>query len=322
MTRYLLRRLPSVVTVLVGASFLVFALIRLVPGDPASSLAGPQASPDAVAAVRTHLGLDKPLLSQYVAWLGDVARLDLGRSYRLGGSVRELVGAGSVNTLVLTLAALLIAVLLSLLIAVSSVLVDRPWLDAIVAGLNTLAVAVPTFVSGLVMVVLFAVVLPVLPAGGVPPDGLWVRPDITAQYLLLPALCLALPATAALTRFLEESLRTQLRAPYVTTARALGIPRRRIVLTQALPNALPTAITVLGLQVGQLLGGAVLVEAIFGWPGLGQLVEEAISGRDYPVVQVVLLLSVLVFVGTQLMTDLLHARLDPRVRDGYEGASR
>jgi len=159
-------------------------------------------------------------------------------------------------------------------------------------------------------------VFPVLPAGGTPPDGFLARPDLSVQYLLLPAVCLALGAGAALTRFLTESLRTELRQPYVVTARALGISRRRIVLTQALRNALPSTITVLGIQFGTLLGGAVLVEAIFTWPGLGGLIEEAISGRDYPLVQVLLLLSVIVFVAIQLVTDVIHAWLDPRIRIG------
>src|SRR5207244_2391256 len=141
---------------------------------------------------------------------------------------------------------------------------------------NTLAVALPTFVTGVLLVLVFAVVLPVLPAGGVPPDGFVARPDIAVQYLLLPALCLALPTAAAVSRFLTDALQTQLRQPYVTTAAALGISRRRVVLTQVLRNALPSTVTLLGIQVGVLLGGAVLVEAIFAWPGLGRLVEQGI----------------------------------------------
>ncbi len=208
----------------------------------------------------------------------------------------------------------LVNVAIGLVLMVAVMATDHRWVR-ILAPLAYVA-----SVTGLVLVLVFAVLLRLLPAGGTPPDGYLARPDITLQYLLLPAICLALPAAAALTRFLTESLRTQMRQPYVMTARALGIPRRRIVLTQALRNALPSSLTVLGIQFGTLLGGAVLVEAIFAWPGLGRLVEQGISARDYPVVQVLLLLSVAVFVLTQLLTDVLQATLDPRIR--IEGGTR
>lgn len=316
MTRYLLRRTLSTLLVLTVASMLIFIVIRLVPGDPVSTLAGPDATPEARAAVRAGLGLDQPLVLQYLHWVRGMLSLDPGRSYIIGGDIASLVRDGLVNTLVLTLAALLIAVTLAVVGSLGALLADRRWLDSLLAGLNTLAVALPTFVTGVLLVVLFAVVLPILPAGGSPPDGFVARPDIAVQYLLMPAVCLALPAAAALTRFLTEGLRTQLAQPYVMTARALGISRRRILFTQALPNALPSSITVLGVQVGTLLSGAVLVEAIFAWPGLGLLIEQAISSRDYPLVQALLLLSVVVFVVTQLVTDTVNAALDPRIRTG------
>jgi peptide/nickel transport system permease protein len=316
MGAYLLRRLPSALVVLAIASFGIFAMVRMVPGDPVSTLAGPDASPEARAAIRADLGLDQPLVTQYVAWLGQLARFDFGTSYRIGGPVKGLVADGAVNTIVLTVTALLLAMAVALVCSLLAVVLDNRWVNATLSFGNTLAIALPTFVTGLVLILLFAVVFPVLPAGGTPPDGFLARPDLSVQYLLLPAVCLALGAGAALTRFLTESLRTELRQPYVTTARALGISRRRIVLTQALRNALPSTITVLGIQFGTLLGGAVLVEAIFTWPGLGGLIEEAISGRDYPLVQVLLLLSVAVFVVIQLLTDVIHAWLDPRVRIG------
>lgn len=323
MIRYVLHRLGSALLVTVLASIGIFALIRLVPGDPVSVLAGPDATPASRAAIRAELGLDQPFWSQYLHWLGDLARLDLGPSYKLGGDVGGLIADGALNTVVLTLFALLLASVGALVTSTAAVVWDRRWLNSLLSALNTAAVAVPTFATALVLVLVFAVRFPVLPAGGTPPGGFFAHPDIALQYLLLPGLALALPAWAALTRFLTEALRTQLRQPYVTTARALGIPRRRIVLTQALRNALPSSITVLGIQFGTLLGGAILVEAVFAWPGLGRLIEQGISSRDYPVVQVLLLLSVVVFVLTQLASDLIHAWLDPRVRltAGTNGAS-
>jgi peptide/nickel transport system permease protein len=317
-TRYLLRRVPSALLVLVVASMLVFAVIRLVPGDPVATLAGPDSTPAARAAIRHGLGLDQPVPVQYLHWVGQVLSGHLGRSYMIGGDIGTLVRHGAVNTVVLTAAALLIAIVVGLVLSLVTVVAEKPWLDGLLAAGNTLAVALPTFVTGLLFILLFAIVLPVLPAGGVPPDGFVARPAIAVQYLLLPALCLSLPTAAALTRFLTDALQTQLRQPYVVTATALGIPRRRIVLTQVLRNALPSTVTLLGIQVGVLLGGSVLVEAIFAWPGLGQLIEQGISSRDYPVVQVLLLLSVAVFVLTQLVSDVVHAWLDPRIRLGGE----
>jgi len=316
MGRYVLRRIPSALLVLVLASMLIFLVIRLVPGDPVSTLAGPDATREARDAIRAELGLDQPLVLQYLDWVANMFRLDPGKSYMIGGDITDLVKDGLTNTIALTATALVMAVTLALLTSIAALLVDRRWFDSLLAGANTLAVSLPTFVTGVLLVLVFAVLVPVLPAGGTPPGGLLSRPDITVQYLLMPALCLAVPVAAALTRFLMEGLQTQMEQPYVMTARALGIRRRRIVLTQALPNALPSTITVLGVQVGALLSGAVLVEAIFAWPGLGLLIEQAISSRDYPLVQALLLLSVLVFVVTQLVTDIVNAWLDPRIRLG------
>ncbi|MGF0313980.1 ABC transporter permease [Rhodococcus sp. IEGM1428] len=316
MTRYLLRKIPSAILVLFLASVLIFFVLRLVPGDAATTLAGPDATEDSIAAIKSQLGLDKSIPAQYFSWLAGVLTFDLGRSFVIGGSISDLVVDGLTNTIVLASAALLLAVVVSVTLSVASVAWPKRWLTALVNGANTLAVALPPFVSGVLLVLVFAVLLPVLPAGGIPPDGYWARPDITVQYLLLPAICLALPVGAALTRFLTESLRSELRQPYITTARSLGVSQRNLVLQSALRNALPSAVTALGLQTGQLLGGAVLVEAIFAWPGIGQLIEQGISRRDYPVVQVLLLLSVSVFVLVQLLTDVVHAYLDPRIRIG------
>ncbi|MDO3645587.1 ABC transporter permease [Nocardia mangyaensis] len=316
MTRYLLHRLPSALLVLFGASVLIFLLLRLVPGDPATILAGNDATPESIEAIRHQLGLDRSIPVQYLSWLADLFTLDLGRSYLIGGQIADLVGRGLTNTLVLTATALALALMASLTVSVASVLWPSRWLETMVAAANTVAVALPTFVVGPLLVLVFAVAIPVLPAGGAPPDGFIARPDIAVQYLLLPAICLALPVAAALTRFLTESLRTELAKPYVLTARSLGIGHREIITRGALRNALPIMLTVLGIQTGQLLGGAVLVEAAFVWPGIGQLIEQGIGRRDYPLVQVLLLLSVAVFVVIQLLTDIAHAWLDPRIRIG------
>lgn len=316
MLRYLARRIPSAVVVLFLASAFIFAIIRLIPGDPASTLAGPDASPASVAAIRHSLGLDQSIPVQYVHWLGQVFSFNLGRSYMIGGTISSLVTHSFGYTVTLTASALVIAALLALVVGPIWATTRHRWLEALITGSNTVAIALPTFVTGVLLVLVFGVLVPVLPSGGVPPDGMFANVSITAQYLLMPAVCLALPVAAVLSRFLAETLRTELRQPYITTAAALGVSRRRLLWRHALRNALPTSITVLGMQVGSLLGGAVLVEAIFAWPGVGQLIEQAISRRDYPVVQVLLLLSVGVFVVIQLLTDIAHVYLDPRVRIG------
>ncbi|MCJ0906078.1 ABC transporter permease [Rhodococcus sp. ARC_M6] len=316
MIRYVAGRIPSAVVVLFLASLLIFSVMRLVPGDPALALAGPDATPESIAAIRHSLGLDKSIPAQYISWIGDVLTLDLGRSFVLGGQISDLVLAGLGNTAVLAGSALLVAVVLSLVLSVAVVVWPKKWLTSAVNVLNTLSVALPNFVTGVLLVLVFAIVIPVLPSGGVPPGGYLAHPDITLQYLVLPSLCLALPVAAALTRFLSEALRTEMAQQYVITAQAAGVSRWNLVTRSALRNALPTMLTVLGIQTGHLLGGAVLVEAIFAWPGIGQLIEQGIGRRDYPVVQVLLLLSVTIFVLIQLVTDIVHAYLDPRIRIG------
>ncbi|MFD0275126.1 ABC transporter permease [Kitasatospora sp. NPDC127111] len=312
MRTFLVKRLPSGLLVLLAASFLIFLILRLIPGDPATSLAGPDAGPETVAAVRARLGLDQPLLGQYLTWLGDLLTGDLGPSYAIGGQVADLIGDGLGSTVELTLGALVLVIVIALPLGVLGATVRRGPVAAAVRALTTAVLAVPPFVTGVLLVLVFAVTLRLLPPGG--HESILDQPDIGLQYLLLPALCLALPSAAVLARYLKDGLERALAEDYVRTATALGIGRRRIVRLHALPNALPSAITVLGLQIGQLLGGAVLVEAIFAWPGLGQLAEQGVLRRDYPVVQDLLLLLVAGYVAVQLLTDLAYAWLDPRIR--------
>lgn len=312
MRGYLLKRIPSALLVLLLASFLIFAILRLVPGDAASVLAGPDAGPESVAAIRHHLGLDQPLLVQYATWIGALLRGDLGPSYAVGGNVADLISEGLGATAELAFGALLFSVALGLLLGVAGAASRRRPVRAAVRVLTTGALAVPPFVTGVLLVLLFAVAWRVLPSGG--RVGLAEAPDLEWQYLLLPALCLSLPTAAVLGRYLRDSLERALLEDHTRTALAAGVRPRRLLWRHAMPNALPPVVTLLGMQTGQLLGGAVLVEAIFAWPGLGQLAEQGLNSRDYPVVQDLLLLVVTVFVLIQLLTDVVHAWLDPRIR--------
>ncbi|WP_026425971.1 ABC transporter permease [Actinokineospora inagensis] len=318
MTRYVLRRAPSALVVLWLSSVLIFLVLRAIPGDAATAMAGPDATPETIAAIRHDLGLDLPVVTQYLHWLGGLFTGDLGRSYLIGGDIADLVGTGLGNTVVLTATALLIAVLIALGLGPLWAATRNRWVDRVLTAFHTAAVALPTFVTGVVLIIVFGVFFRVLPTGGIPPKGMVDRLDITAQYLVLPAVCLALPVAGVLTGFLAETLRGELRQDYVTTVLAAGVRRRAVVYRHALRGALPVAITTLGLQTGALLGGAVLVESIFSWPGLGLLVEQGITRRDYPLVQVLLMLSVTVFVLVQLLTDVIHAALDPRIRLGAQ----
>ncbi|MER5184737.1 ABC transporter permease [Streptomyces sp. NPDC002896] len=312
MRGYLLKRIPSALLVLLLASFLIFAILRLVPGDAAESLAGPDASQASVDAIRHQLGLDQPWFTQYATWIGDLLHGDLGPSYSIGGQVADLIGDGLGATAELTLGALFFTVVIGLLLGVLGATSRRRPVRAAVRALTTGALAVPPFVTGVLLVLLFAVALGVLPSGG--RVGLLQAPDLEVQYLLLPSLCLALPSAAVMGRYLKDSLERALGEDYIRTATAAGVSRRRLLWRHAMPNALPPVVTLLGMQTGQLLGGAVLVEAIFAWPGLGQLAEQGLTRRDYPVVQDLLLLLVAVFVLVQLLTDLLYVLLDPRIR--------
>lgn len=312
MGRYLLKRLPSALLVLLLASFLIFSILRLVPGDPASSLAGPDADAATVAAIRDRLGLDEPFLTQYASWLGHLVRGDLGPSYAIGGRTATLIGDGLAATAQLALGALVLVVVIGGVLGIAGATARRAWVRGAVRAVTTGALAVPPYVTGVLLVLVFAVGLRLLPPGG--RASFLDAPDLAVQYLLLPALCLALPSAAVLGRYLKDGIERALTEDYVRTARAAGIAPRRLLWRHALPGALPPVVTLLGMQTGQLLGGAVLVEAIFAWPGLGQLAEQGLTRRDYPVVQDLLLLLVTVFVLVQLLTDLAYAWLDPRIR--------
>jgi peptide/nickel transport system permease protein len=314
MLRYALRRVPSALLVLLVASVLVFGVLRLAPGDPAVVLAGPDAAPATVAHVRASLGLDSSLPVQYWTWLTGLLTGDLGTSFILGAPIATLIGHGLGNTLELTAASLLLALAGGGAAGVLLGTARHKGVRALLGGAVNLALAVPPYVTGVLLVLLFAVTFRVLPASG--HESLLADPVIGVQYLLLPALCLALPAGAVLARFLAASLRRSGQEDYVRTGRAKGLTKRRLLTRHTLPGALPPVITVLGIQIGQLLGGAIVVEAVFAWPGVGQLLLQAVLGRDYLLVQDLLLFAVAVFVVLQTATDLVQAGLDPRVRIG------
>jgi len=303
MTAYLIRRLGSTLFAIWAIATLVFLLVR-VTGDPAVLLLSEQYTTADLARVRHRLGLDQPLAVQYARFMAGVPRLDFGRSYRFDQPARELVVERFPATLTLAVAALGLALLVSVPLGVLSAARRNSAFDVGVSFFSFLGFAIPTFWLGTMLLILFGVVLRWLPTSGF---GSW-------RHLVLPAVTLATWPTGQFTRILRSEMITALTEDYVRTARAKGLPGRRILLVHTLRNAALTFVTLVGLVFGALLGGAVVTETIFGWPGLGRLVIQATVSRDYPVVQTVVILLAVLFVGINLLVDLAYAFLDPRIR--------
>ncbi len=319
MQRYLVGRVSQMVVVLVLTSMTVFLLIRLLPGDPALVYAGQDATDTVLKAVRHEMGLDAPLPSQYLIWVRHVLIGDLGRSFANNYPVVRLLAQRLPATMELTAAALILALLVSIPAGTLAAVRRGSFADYLITGLSGLGLAVPTFWLGFVLILLFAILLHWLPASGyaepLPHAGVFLG------YLLLPAFTLAMPLTCALARFVKSALLEILGLDYVRTARAKGLPNPRILLRHGIRNALVSVATVVGLDAGRLLGGAVIIESVFAWPGLGRLLLNAILNRDYAVVQGGLLIFVVLFMIVNLMTDVMYGILDPRIRLGGGAAS-
>ena len=304
MTTYILRRLGLSVLVLWGAVTIVFAAIRLAPGDPAQLMLGPSASAQDVAALRTRLGLDQPAPVQYARYLGQVARLDLGESLRLNQPALSAILERVPQTARLTALAMLAAVLLSFPMGIAAAIRPATPVDRLISVVSLLGQSVPNFWLGIMLILVFARGLQLLPSGGAD----------TWQHLILPAATLALPLVGILTRLIRSGLLDVLVDDYIRTARAKGLAPRAVIVRHALLNMLIPVVTVMGLQLGTLLGGAVIVESVFAWPGVGRLLVEAIGNRDYPLVQASILVITSAFVVINFLVDLSYGVLDPRIR--------
>jgi len=303
MLLYTLRRLLLAIPVILGVIFAVMLTLELIPGDPVTLMLGEYATPESVAQVRQALGLDKPLLVRYVRYLGNLAHGDLGRSIREGRPVsRELADVWPA-TLELTAAALVIAVVCGVLAGIVSAVWPNSLCDGVVRLLSLFGLSMPVFWTGLTLIVLFSLWLQWLPVGG---TG-------SARHLILPALTLSLPSLAMVARMTRSSVLEVLREDYIRTARAKGVHETLVIVKHGLRNACIPLVTLLGLQVGQLLGGAVLTETVFAWPGMGRLIVRAIFARDYILLQGAILIFALAFVVINLIVDLSYAFFDPRV---------
>ena len=300
---FVLRRLLLTIPVLLGVLFVVMLTMELIPGDPVALMLGDAATKETIAKFREHLGLDRPLVVRYLRYLGQVVTGDLGRSIQQNRPVVDELGDAWPATLQLTAVALVLAAL----VGVATGIVSAVWPNSLFDSLSRLSslfgLSMPVFWTGLVLIVVFAFWLPLLPVGGVG----------SPAHLVLPAVTLALPSIAMIARMTRSSVLEVLREDYVRTARAKGVGERFVVAKHALRNAAIPILTLVGLQAGQLMGGAVLTETVFAWPGLGRLMVKAIFARDYVLLQGAVLIFAMAFVVINLIVDLSYGALDPRV---------
>lgn len=299
------------VPVLLGVSVLVFLIVHLTPGDPARLLAGPEAYEEDIQAIRVRLGLDQPLPVQYGRFLKGVVEGDLGTSFRSGRPVAEEIWTRFPYTVELASVSLVLAIAAGVLVGVFSAARQNSAWDAGTMGAALMGISVPTFWLGLLLMLLFSYYLGWLPASG-RGGPLWTPAGL--ESILMPAIALGSPSGAVIARLTRSSLLEVLSQDYVRTARAKGLPERVVLYRHALKNALIPVVTVAGLRLGALLGGAVITEQVFAWPGVGTLVVNAINARDYPVVQGTVLLMATVFVLLNLTVDLVYGLIDPRIR--------
>ena len=304
MTRYIIRRLLIMLPVLLLVTIIVFAMVRFIPGDPARVMAGFTATLEEVEQIRTRLGLDQPLTTQYVIFIGNLLQGDMGQSAQTGLPVTEAIMLRLPNTLLLVITSLLIASVVGITAGIIAGVKQYSVFDYSSTLLVLFGIAVPIFWLGLMLMLLFSIKLGWLPVAG---SESW-------RHLILPAVTLAAAVTATVARMTRSSMLEVIRQDYVRTARAKGLTERLVILRHALKNALIPIVTVIGLLAGGLLSGAVIVEILFAWPGAGRLLVEGILTRDYPVVQGVVLVFAFIFILINLVVDISYAYIDPRIR--------
>jgi len=311
-------RVIGVIPTLIGISLLVFGVTYLIPGDPALIMAGSEATPEVVANLRQQWGLDQPVYIRYLSWLGNIARGNLGDSYFSRQTVLQLVGNALPVTVELAILSLLVAVLIAIPTGIVSAVKAGSWFDVAAAALGFIGLSIPSFWLGIMLIYVFAVYLQLLPAGGFTPLSAGVWPNL--QSMILPSIALGTFASTQLMRYLRASLLDVLHADYVRTSRAKGLRERSVLLRHAVRNALIPFTTVLGVQMGYLLGGTVIAESVFALPGIGRLVLSAVLNRDYQVATGIIFLIATAFVLINLLVDMIYPVLDPRVRLGRAGS--
>jgi len=308
---YIARRLLLTIPALIAMSVLVFFIIRLVPGDPVLVILGTRATPETVATVRHDLRLDEPIWTQYAGWAGQVFQGDLGVDYRTHEPIRKMLLTRLPVTLEMAMLAMVMSALMAIPLGVMAA-TRRGVADHGATALGLVGISIPDFWLGVMLILLMALVLGWLPSSGYVPlrESVWGN----ISHMLLPAFTLSLNLAAVLTRTTRAAVLDVLNRPYIRTARAKGLRERAVVVGHVLKNASVPVLTVMGLQLGYVLGGAVIIEQIFALPGVGQLTLNAVLARNYPVIQGAVLLVTFLFMLVNILTDSLYAVLDPRVR--------
>jgi peptide/nickel transport system permease protein len=333
MTRFIVRRLLLLIPILIGLTLLIFVFIHLLPGDPATTILGERATPENYARVRAALGLDLPLHEQYLRYMGGLLQGDLGRSFITNRDVVADFAQRFPATIELALAAMLLAVTIGIPLGMITAKRRATWVDQLGTVGSLLGISIPIFFLGLMLKYLFAIQFPILPSEGRIDLAMQTFPRATnlllidalialdlrgfldvARHLVLPAMALGTIPLAIIMRITRASVIDVINEDYVRTARAKGLPERMIDGRHVLRNALLPVVTVIGLQIGLLLGGAILTETIFAWPGVGRWIYDAVTTRDYAVIQSGVLLLALIFVVVNLIVDVSYAFLNPRIR--------
>ncbi|MBV8518242.1 MAG: ABC transporter permease [Acidobacteria bacterium] len=305
MTQYIIRRLLQMIPITLGILTLIFSLIHLIPGDPAVQIAGEGARPEDVHAVRVALGLDQPLWKQYITYLDHLAHGNLGTSFRTGTSVAKEIRDRYPATIQLALGSMLVALLVAFPLGIISAIYRNSWIDNVARFFALIGVSMPSFWFGPLLIIAFAINHPWFPVSG--REGGF-------KSIVLPSVTMGLALAAILTRMIRVSLAEELNQLYVTTAIAKGVTRAKAIFRHALKNALIPVITILALQFGSLLTGAIITEQIFSWPGLGRLLVQSITTRDYPQVQASILVIALTYILVNFFSDLLYGVVDPRIK--------
>lgn len=311
MTGYIIRRLMLMIPVAALVSVIIFTVMRLTPGDPVRVLLGEEPDPESYARLREQMGLDQPFPVQYALWLSRALQGDLGRSLRTRQPVLEAIAERAPATLQLGLAGLLFSIIIAVPVGTLSAIRRNSAADLGAVSFTLLGVSIPNFFLGILLILGFAYYLRLVPPGGYRPieEGL----DENLKRLILPAITLGTAGAAVNMRLVRSSLLEVLSQDYIRTAWAKGLSERVVIVRHALRNALIPVVTVVGIQIGAIIEGAFITETLFGWPGVGRLAVDSIGGRDYPVVQAIVLLAALSFMLSTLAVDLLYAWLDPRI---------
>jgi peptide/nickel transport system permease protein len=317
MAKYILRRLIQLIPVLFLISIMVFLLVHLIPGDPVDVMLGEgNEDPVAAQALREQLNLDKPVVVQYLYWIGGVLHGDFGTSVFTHEPVFTMILTRFPATMILALTSALVAIFISIPAGIIAAVKQNKLPDYFAMGISLSGISIPNFWLGIMLILVFSVLLGWLPSMGYTP--VFENFGDALLHLIMPSITLGTAMTASLTRFIRSSMLEELRQDYVRTARAKGLKERTVILKHVLKNAMIPTITIIGLQISGLFGGAVITETVFAWPGVGRLSIQAVFERDYPLIQGIVLFAAVVYVMINLLVDISYKFLDPRVKLGSE----